>query len=148
MRFDFRDQGRQLISDPQLWEEVDFCQEVAYSIKISSTDAGSPATAGTTDKVPRQRKKRVSFTVDPARVDANQAVFYQQFMGNRAIPTTEAGPLSVRCAQSLSGLALWPMIVVADDESESDAYTIAARSFPTVSVSTIVFAVWLGMINK
>lgn len=128
VRFDCRDLGLQLLSDPQCVEDVDFCREVVQSMMSDDDQTSSTSDANTDTTILRRR--RLSFTVDPQRVQDNQAVFFQELVKNGVLQK-EAGLLSVKCAQSVSGLALWPRIVVAaTTDEEEDTWTISTRSFP------------------
>jgi len=91
VRFNCRDEGLQLLSDPVLVEDISFA------------DIGK----GTT--VPNER---ISFAVDGRRVDDNIAKFNEEFKRGRVADPEAA---SIVAGNSVSGIALWPRLLLDDD---------------------------------
>jgi len=100
VRFNCRDEGLQLVSNPVLIEDISFADII--------TKGGS-------------QQKQVTFTVDGERVEKNKAAFLEEF--KRGNPR-EAEGLSVTTANSISGIALWPRLLL-DDNVE-----VNSRHFP------------------
>lgn len=87
VRFNCRDEGLQLLSDPVLIEDIDFSN-------------------------PNVVKKRdVTFTVDGARVDKNELSFREEFRRGR-LPKEEVERLGEATAHSFSGIAMWPRLLL------------------------------------
>lgn len=117
VRFNCRDQGLQLLSDGQLLEDVDFVEEVR-KVRTSLTTVSNS-----------RMSRQMTFTVDPARVKNNQATFYTELVAN-GIPKSESETLCVQCAHSVSGIALWPRIILGDgpdDVIDSRGYLTGAH---------------------
>jgi protein arginine N-methyltransferase 1 len=87
VRFNCRDEGLQLLSDPVLIEDIDFSNP-----KVT-------------------KKKDVTFTVDGARIDKNELAFHEEFKRGR-LPNEEVEKLGVATAHSFSGIALWPRLLL------------------------------------
>jgi hypothetical protein len=88
------------VSNPVLIEDISFADII--------TKGGS-------------QQKQVTFTVDGERVEKNKAAFLEEF--KRGNPR-EAEGLSVTTANSISGIALWPRLLL-DDNVE-----VNSRHFP------------------
>lgn len=87
VRFNCRDEGLQLLSDPVLIEDIDFAN-------------------------PQVVKRRdVVFTVDGERVDRNGIAFREEFKRGR-LPKEEVERLSVAASHSFSGIAMWPRLLL------------------------------------
>ena len=95
VRFNCRDEGLQLLSDPAVVEDVSFA-DIAR--------AGGAAT------------RQITFTVDPRRVEANVEKFGDEFAKNgQERLRSEVGKLKVDTANSVSGIAMWPRLILDDD---------------------------------
>jgi protein arginine N-methyltransferase 1 len=90
VRFNCRDEGLQLVSNPVLIEDISF----------ADIDKGG------------FQKKQVTFTVDGERVDKNRIAFLEEFKRGRI---QEAETLSITAANSISGIALWPRLLLDDN---------------------------------
>ena len=94
VRFNCRDNGLQLLSDPVLIEDISFAQIKDESELIE--------------------KKDIQFTVNKERIEDNQAALFQEFRrGKSSVSDSEL--LAKQTAHSLSGIAMWPRIFL--DES-------------------------------
>lgn len=98
VRFNCRDEGLQLLSDPVLVEDISFA------------DIGKGF-----------QKKQTTFTVDGSRVESNIKKFNEEFKRGRV---EEADKLSVTTANSVSGIALWPRLIL------DDTVDINSRHYP------------------
>ncbi|KAL7427824.1 hypothetical protein ACHAXM_001022 [Skeletonema potamos] len=90
VRFNCRDEGLQLVSNPVLIEDISF----------ADIDKGG------------FQKKQVTFTVDGERVEKNRIAFLEEFKRGRI---QEAETLSITAANSISGIALWPRLLLDDN---------------------------------
>lgn len=87
VRFNCRDEGLQLLSDPVLIEDINFA---------------NPMT---------RKKKDVTYTIDGKRVERNVQAFRGEFARGR-LPNEDIEKLSVATAHSFSGIALWPRLLL------------------------------------
>ena len=96
VRFNCRDKGLELLSDPVLVEDISFSQ-----IMTKQQDE-------------RNKQKSITFTVDAERMEENQKALYQEFRrGNSSAKDSEV--MARKTAHSMSGIALWPRIILNDD---------------------------------
>ena len=94
MRFNCRDKGLGLLSDPVLVEDIVFS-------KVFS-------------KAQDERiQKDFRFTVDRERIEDNQVEFFQEFRRGKS-SVSDSETLAVQTAHSFSGIALWPRIILDD----------------------------------
>lgn len=91
VRFNCFDEGLQLVSNPVLIEDISFAE---------------------INDIKGFQKKQVTFTVDGERVETNRNVFLEEFKRGRI---QEAETLSVTAANSISGIALWPRLLLDDN---------------------------------
>jgi protein arginine N-methyltransferase 1 len=98
IRFNCRDETVTLLADPQILEDIDLA------------DPNLPA-AGTKLDLPS-----LSFTISPERIKANENTYYVELL-KELISNTEARKLAVNVSHSLSGLAMWPRLVL-DEKGE------------------------------
>ncbi|KAL3795896.1 hypothetical protein HJC23_002167 [Cyclotella cryptica] len=89
VRFNCRDEGLQLLSDPALIEDISFA---------------NPNKA-------RWKTKDVTFTIDEERLTKNEQSFREEFKRGR-LPKGEVDALAVATSQSFSGIALWPRLLL------------------------------------
>ena len=95
VRFNCRDKGLGLLADPVMVEDISFAD-----ILSKAQDE-------------RNKKKNFTFTANTERIEDNQLAFYQEFKrGNSS--TKDSGELAEKAAHSLSGIALWPRIILDD----------------------------------
>lgn len=88
VRFNCRDEGLQLLSDPVLVEDISFA------------DIGTGF-----------QKKDVTFTVDGRRVEDNIKMFNADYYKGK-VPDAEQ--LAIKTANSVTGIALWPRLTLDD----------------------------------
>jgi SAM-dependent methyltransferase len=109
IRFNCRDKGLGLLSDPVLIEDIVFSQ-------IGSS--------GATNKQRRNTPNDFTFTVSAERIDDNYAGFFDEFRkGDKSSPA-DAERYATMTSHSLSGIACWPLLTLNDNIS------IQSRSFP------------------
>ena len=101
VRFNCRDEGLQLLADPVVVEDISFA-DIEKGV---------------------QTKKQITFTVDGSRVEDNIKKFNEEFTRGRV---DGADQLAITTANSISGIALWPRLMLDDD----DAQIISARHYP------------------
>ena len=92
VRLNCRDESVQLLAQPQLLEQITF------------SDTHLPASG-------RVQGAPLTWRVDAARVEANQAVFYDELRREGA-KEGEASSLSRSVARSVSGLVMWPRLLL------------------------------------
>jgi hypothetical protein len=112
VRFNCRDEGLQLLSDPVVVEDVRFA-DMGRGAGTTGTGTGTGAT--------RTERRRVTFEVDGERVEANAAKFKEEYVRGR-VP--DASTLAISAAGSVTGIALWPRLILNDD------VTINSRHYP------------------
>jgi len=93
VRFNCRDEGLQLLSDPVLVEDISFPDILALGKK-------------------GKEQCRITFTVDGKRIDENIKTFNEEYTRGR-VP--EAESLAMDAANSVSGIALWPRLLLDGD---------------------------------
>jgi PRMT5 arginine-N-methyltransferase len=95
VRFNCRDQGLELLSDPLLVEDISFAN-------IFSQEQGK-----------RNKRKEFTFTIDAERIKMNTMTLYDVFRrGNSSVRDSEI--LALKTAHSMSGVALWPRLLLDD----------------------------------
>jgi hypothetical protein len=97
VRFNCRDKGLELLADPVLVEDVSFGS-------IWSRDQESALS----------QTKQLEFVVDAERMQQNEIAFYDEFLRGKSAKQ-DSLDLAKATAHSLSGIALWPRLVL--DES-------------------------------
>ncbi|KAL7542108.1 hypothetical protein ACHAXR_011532 [Thalassiosira sp. AJA248-18] len=98
VRFNCRDEGLQLLSDPVLVEDISFA-EIGKGVQ----------------------KKQITFAVDGSRVDDNVKKFLEEYKRGRV---QDAELLSVTTANSVTGIALWPRLLL------DDTVQVNSRHYP------------------
>ena len=96
VRFNCRDEGLQLLSEPVLVEDISFPDMIEFGNK------------GRLSK----EQRRISFTVDGKRIDENVQKFNDEYTRGR-VP--DADNLAYVAAHSVSGIALWPRLLLDND---------------------------------
>jgi protein arginine N-methyltransferase 1 len=99
VRLNCRDETLQTLAEPQLLEDISFAD---LSLPASGTWRPQAAPA--------------SFVVSAERIEANQGKYYAELRKEGA-KEDEARQLSVAVAHSLSGLALWPRLLMDEEAS-------------------------------
>ena len=97
VRFNCRDPGLQLLADPVLVEDVSF------NNILSKEQDGLMS-----------MKQDISFTVDAKRMEQNQPLLYEEFRRGNSSPA-DSERLASETAHSLSGIALWPRLILGND---------------------------------
>mmetsp|Transcript_17881 Transcript_17881/g.34740 ORF Transcript_17881/g.34740 Transcript_17881/m.34740 type:complete len:368 (-) Transcript_17881:156-1259(-) len=103
VRFNCRDEGLQLLSDPVLVEDIS-CADVEKDYGTS-------------------KKKEVIFSLDEGRIQKNIISFSEEFKRGR-LPNEEAERLSIATGNSVSGIALWPRLIL------DDSVEVNSRHYP------------------
>lgn len=91
VRFNCRDEGLQLLSDPVLVEDISFANIESDAL---------------------QKKKQVVFTVDEKRIEENNKKFLEEMKRGRVV---DAEGNAQTAASSVTGIALWPRLLLSDD---------------------------------
>jgi hypothetical protein len=95
VRFNCRDKGLELLSNPVMVEDISFAQIL------------------TKEQDERNQKRDFTFTTDAKRIAENQVAFYQEFKrGNSSDQDSQR--LARESAHSMTGIALWPRIILDD----------------------------------
>jgi protein arginine N-methyltransferase 1 len=97
VRFNCRDRGLALLSDPVLVEDVSFANILSKEQQDNANN----------------KKRDFTFTVDVERMEDNKESFYDEFRRGNSSPM-DSELLATRTAHSLSGIALWPRLVLDD----------------------------------
>ena len=108
VRFNCRDQALQLLADPVVVEDISFS-------KIRKDGNSEYA----------MNRKDFVFTVDGDRIRDNKFAFYEELKRGQ-IGSKEAEKVAESCGQSISGIALWPRLVLDGDET----IVVNSRRFP------------------
>jgi hypothetical protein len=107
VRFNCRDEGLQLLCNiPQLIEDIDFSNIQKYN---------------------SNNKKQLTFQVDENLIEDNKSKLIIELQENK-LRENEALKVAIQTANSFSGIAFWPRLILNDDGNES--YTINSRSYP------------------
>uniref|UniRef100_A0A7S2EUK9 Methyltransferase domain-containing protein n=1 Tax=Ditylum brightwellii TaxID=49249 RepID=A0A7S2EUK9_9STRA len=106
VRFNCRDEGLQLLSDPQLVEDILFADI-------------------TNSKYAKTGNMELKFVIDEDRIKDNQLTLFEEFRKNR-LGKGEAEKMAKSTGQSLSGIALWPRLLLDGDEK----IQVNSRSYP------------------
>jgi len=104
VRFNCRDQGLQLLSEPVLVEDIRF------------------ATINQYNQLPMSSK----FSLDATRIEDNTIAFYEEFRRSR-LGKGEAEKMAQRTGKSFTGVALWPRLIL-DADGNID---VNSRQYPS-----------------
>ena len=96
VRFNCRDEGLQLLSAPQIIEDIEFANIQEYSAQ-------------------QQHTYTTQFVVDPQRIQANEVKLVPELKTNQ-LKTEEAERVALATATSLSGIAFWPRLILNDEK--------------------------------
>lgn len=115
VRFNCRDEGLQLLSSPQLLEDISF------ATIHSPSNYNGPS-------------QQLHFLVDADRISDNQEPLWQEFKrGGNA----NANDLALATSRSFSGIAMWPRLFLQTDHSSPDgnrssssSITVDSRHYP------------------
>mmetsp|Transcript_22876 Transcript_22876/g.54015 ORF Transcript_22876/g.54015 Transcript_22876/m.54015 type:complete len:507 (+) Transcript_22876:205-1725(+) len=107
VRFNCRDEGLQLLADPQMVEDIRFA---------------------TIDKLSSSNRKTLDFAVDTSRTVSNTDKLVKELQANK-LGKSEAIRAADATAHSFSGMAFWPRLILGSDV-DGNADTINSRQFP------------------
>lgn len=102
VRFNCRDEGLQLLSDPVLVEDISFAD---------------------VEKINAKGKKAITFTVDGERIQNNIKSFNGEFKKG-GLPKEQADELAITAGSSVTGIALWPRLML------DDVVEVNSRHYP------------------
>lgn len=112
VRFNCRDEGLQLLAEPALVEDIIFSQLTKNSDVL---------------------KKEVKFVVDDNRIQQNTLKFYKEYT-NGNIKKPEAVERAQSTARTVSGIALWPRLLLSYSgsakEDEDSSLIVDSRGYP------------------
>jgi len=112
VRFNCRDQGLQLLADPVLVEDI----EIATVLDTAPSSGRGKLTT----------KKDLVFEIDPQRVQENTIALEKEIgQAARYLKKPEVQQYARQTASSVTGLALWPRLVL------DDTTVVNSRTFPT-----------------
>mmetsp|Transcript_253 Transcript_253/g.342 ORF Transcript_253/g.342 Transcript_253/m.342 type:complete len:495 (+) Transcript_253:103-1587(+) len=106
VRFNCRDEGLQLLSNPVLVEDISFPDIVKDKSTIGPKD--------------------VKFSIDGKRIEDNTLVFYEELRRGR-LGKDEAENMAKTTGSTFSGVALWPRLIL-DGDGEIE---VNSRGFPS-----------------
>ena len=109
VRFSCRDQGLQLLCDPQLVEDINF-DKPNNIVKSSSSSS---------------IKKNVKFIVDGDRLAKNQQALTEEFLRDKKSSRDFASEIARKTSTTFSGIAFWPRVFV------SPSIVIESRQYKT-----------------
>lgn len=109
VRFSCRDLGLQLLSDPQLVEDVVFADILNYGGK--------------------GKKKVLKFTVDESRTKENTEELVKELQRNQ-LGKSEATRMAVATGKSFTGVAFWPRLILSENDTGDKSITISSREYP------------------
>ena len=106
VRFSCRDEGLQLVSEPQVVEDISFAGILDYDGSIMSA-----------------KNKVLQFTVSGKRTQENTEKLVGELQRNQ-LGRSEATRLAEETGNSVSGIAFWPRLILSED------ITINSRQYP------------------
>ena len=112
VRFSCRDEGLQLLSNPQVVEDIVFADILNYETK------GGDA-----------KNKVLKFNVDDARTKDNTDKLVGELQRNQ-LGKSEATRLAISTGSSFSGIALWPRLILSESDTGDNSITISSRQYP------------------
>jgi len=128
VRFNCRDEGLQLLSNPQVVEDIDFT-----TIQQKYSDTSTPTITANKNQ---HEQRTLNFIVDQNRVEQNAAKLVIELQKNQ-LKEEEACRMAKLTATSFSGIAFWPRLILNDNTNESSTngvnndYVINSRQYPT-----------------
>merc|ERR1712127_304410 len=115
VRFNCRDEGLQLLSDPKVVEDIEFANIV--QLEQQKRDNG--------------RQKEITFAIDGDRIELNKLELYTEFNQRGRLPKKEAATLADATSKSFTGIAFWPRLILDNNNSKStDDIIVNSRSYP------------------
>lgn len=120
VRFNCRDEGLQLLSTPQLLEDISFASINNDRSNKSSGDFG------------KEQKQQLSFVVDAVRIRDNQGPLLQEFKRGGS---SNCNDLAVATSHSFSGIAMWPRLFLQKTTTTTarnvdDSIMVESRQYP------------------
>jgi hypothetical protein len=112
VRFSCRDEGLQLLSDPQVVEDIVFADILNYSGKGSNA-----------------KNKVLKFKVDEARTKDNTEKLVEELQNNQ-LGKSEATRMAVATGNSFTGMAFWPRLILSETDTGDNSITIDSREYP------------------
>ena len=109
VRFSCRDEGLQILSDPQIVEDIVF----ADILKGANT-----------------KNKVLKFKVDEARTKDNTVKLIEELQNNQ-LGKSEATRMAVATGNSFTGMAFWPRLILSETDTGDNSITINTREYPT-----------------
>jgi len=126
IRLNCRDETLQLLSDPQLLEDISFWDP---NLPAPGAVLGAPTA--------------LSFEVQPARVAADEAVYRTELLREGA-SAEEAAAVAEALSASLSGLAMWPRLVL---DPSDETLSVDSRKYPAGEPSKSHWQTVLALLN-
>ena len=114
IRFNCRDRGLCLLSNPVLIEDIDFA-----SIESKDQDARLST------------PKSYTFIVDGTRIEDNYDILYNEFRRDKRNSVSESERLAQETSTSFSGIAMWPRLILSDSENKNDSIVVNSRQYGT-----------------
>lgn len=116
IRFNCRDEGLQLLSNPQLVEDFFFY----------NPDSSPSSSSG--------QNKKLEFITDSNRIQENEKAFEKEYKDGR-LPPNEISDISRDTSQSFSGIAFWPRLIIQDaamnfDQKQKEPILVNSRQYP------------------
>mmetsp|Transcript_23553 Transcript_23553/g.52213 ORF Transcript_23553/g.52213 Transcript_23553/m.52213 type:complete len:546 (+) Transcript_23553:1000-2637(+) len=109
VRFSCRDEGLQLLADPQVVEDIVFADILNYNSKKNG--------------------KTLKFEVDETRTKDNTVKLVKELQAN-SLGKSEATRMADATGNSFSGLAFWPRLILSENDTGDDSITINSREYP------------------
>ena len=106
VRFNCRDEGLQLLSDPVLLEDISFAD-------ISRATQSA------------EKKAALSFEIDARRMEKNEGSLYANLRSGQ-LPEEQATAMAKATAHSFSGIAFWPRLVL----DKGGSIVVNTRTYP------------------
>jgi len=114
VRFSCRDEGLQLLSDPQVVEDIVFADILNYTTDDAKINA---------------KNKVLTFRVDDTRTKVNTEKLIDELQANQ-LGKSEATRMAVATGSSFTGMAFWPRLILSETDSGDKSITINSREFP------------------
>lgn len=112
VRFSCRDEGLQLLSDPQVVEDIVFADVLNYNSGKGSA-----------------KNKVLKFDVDPVRTKENTENLIGELQKNQ-LGKSEATRMAQATGNSFSGIAFWPRLILSESGTSENSITINSRQYP------------------
>jgi hypothetical protein len=133
VRFNCRDEGLQLLSDPIVVEDISFA-DIHHRTTTTTTKSSSNIGKGG-NMLLLLGQTQVVFPVDGDRVQDNTMAFYDELKRGR-MGTAEAEQVAAATGSSFTDIALWPRLILNDDDNTTTSSStkkrlvVDSRSYP------------------